>query len=162
MRCVSLALGVLVSGLASLPVVAQQITWTAGFVNAIGSSYVETIKTVPARIEAATKGRLKIELYDTLVAGPEQPAAVRDGRLDSSFAVSPWLSAEARIAELEDRRRVRVDVTVDGADLISDVTACVVGKRTRLARAIKPSQARQTDRSRKAPHEKGRVCGTGH
>jgi len=95
MRCVSLALGVLVSGLASLPVVAQQITWTAGFVNAIGSSYVETIKTVPARIEAATKGRLKIELYDTLVAGPEQPAAVRDGRLDSSFAVSPWLSAEA-------------------------------------------------------------------
>ena len=74
---------------------AQEIKWTVGFVNANGSSYIETLKTVPARIEAATKGRLKIELYDTLVAGAEQPAAVRDGRLDGSFAVSPWLSAEA-------------------------------------------------------------------
>ena len=89
------ALGLVFAGFVSLPATAQQITWTAGFVNAIGSSYVETIKTVPARIDAATKGRLKLELYDTLVAGPEQPAAVRDGRLDSSFAVSPWLSAEA-------------------------------------------------------------------
>jgi TRAP-type C4-dicarboxylate transport system substrate-binding protein len=90
-----LAFGVLTAAFLSFPAIAQQITWTAGFVNAIGSSYVETIKTVPARIDAATKSRLKIELYDTLVAGPEQPAAVRDGRLDSSFAVSPWLSAEA-------------------------------------------------------------------
>ncbi len=90
-----IALGVLAAGCIALPAAAQQITWTAGFVNAIGSSYVDTIKTVPARIETATKGRLKLELYDTLVAGPEQPAAVRDGRLDSSFAVSPWLSAEA-------------------------------------------------------------------
>ena len=95
MRFVGSALGILFASVMSLPVTAQQTTWTAGFVNAIGSSYVETIKMVPARIEAATKGRLKLELYDTLVAGPEQPAAVRDGRLDSSFAVSPWLSAEA-------------------------------------------------------------------
>ncbi len=77
------------------PGTAQEVKWTVGFVNANGSSYLETLKTVPARIEAITKGRLKIELYDTLVAGPEQPAAVRDGRLDASFAVSPWLSAEA-------------------------------------------------------------------
>ena len=77
------------------PGIAQEVKWTVGFVNANGSSYLETLKTVPARIEAVTKGRLKIELYDTLVAGPEQPAAVRDGRLDASFAVSPWLSAEA-------------------------------------------------------------------
>lgn len=74
---------------------AQNVKWTVGWVNANGSSYAETVKTVPARIEAATGGRLKIELYDTLVAGPEQPSAVRDGRLDASFAVSPWLSAEA-------------------------------------------------------------------
>lgn len=74
---------------------AQEVKWTVGFVNANGSSYIDTLKTVPARIEAATKGRLRIELYDTLVAGAEQPAAVRDGRLDGSFAVSPWLSAEA-------------------------------------------------------------------
>ena len=95
MRFLKFAFGILAAGLVSIPATAQQITWRAGFVNAVGSSYVETLKTVPARIEAATKGRLKIELYDTLVAGPEQPAAVRDGRLDGSFAVSPWLSAEA-------------------------------------------------------------------
>ncbi len=95
MRFRSLILGLAMAAGMSFAAAAQQVTWTAGFVNAVGSSYVETLKTVPARIEAATKGRLKIELYDTLVAGPEQPAAVRDGRLDASFAVSPWLSAEA-------------------------------------------------------------------
>ena len=69
--------------------------WNIGFVNATGSSYVETLRPSAARIAQATGGRLTIELYDTLVAGPEQPAAVRDGRLDGSFAVTPWLSAEA-------------------------------------------------------------------
>ena len=82
-------------GLFALDGAAQEVKWTIGFVNANGSSYLETLKAVPARIDSATKGRLKIELYDTLVAGAEQPAAVRDGRLDGSFAVSPWLSAEA-------------------------------------------------------------------
>src|SRR5690348_2712306 len=91
---------------------AQQVTWTAGFVNAVGSSYVETLKTVPARIDAATKGRLKIELYDTLVAGPDQPAAVRDGRLDGSFAVNPWLSAEAPLINFGALPGLLTDVAV--------------------------------------------------
>ena len=96
MRNPSLKIAAAIAALvASATVAAQNVKWTVGWVNANGSSYAETVKTVPARIEAATKGRLKIELYDTLVAGPEQPAAVRDGRLDASFAVSPWLSAEA-------------------------------------------------------------------
>lgn len=95
MRFAQFALGTLALCVAAFSAAAQQATWTVGFVNAVGSSYAKTLQTVPARIEAATKGRLKIELYDTLVAGPEQPAAVRDGRLDGSFAVTPWLSAEA-------------------------------------------------------------------
>lgn len=95
MRYLKSIFAILAIGMVSGTVCAQQIKWTVGFVNAVGSSYVDTLKTVPARIEVATNGRLKIELYDTLVAGPEQPAAVRDGRLDGSFAVSPWLSAEA-------------------------------------------------------------------
>jgi TRAP-type transport system periplasmic protein len=77
------------------PAIAQSVTWNVGFVNATGSSYVATIQTVPERIAAATDGRVEIQLYDTLVPGPDQPGAVRDGRLDASFAVSPWLSAEA-------------------------------------------------------------------
>ena len=68
----------LLAGMLSVSAAAQNVKWTIGWTNANGSSYVETIKTVPARIEAATKGRLKIELYDTLVAGAEQPAAVRE------------------------------------------------------------------------------------
>ena len=74
---------------------ADTITWNVGYVHATGSSYLATIETVPDRIAKATNGRLKIQLYDTLVKGPDQPAAVRDGRLDASFAVIPWLSAEA-------------------------------------------------------------------
>ncbi|HEV7264292.1 MAG TPA: TRAP transporter substrate-binding protein DctP [Falsiroseomonas sp.] len=66
-----------------------------GFVNATGSSYVATLRPLPERIALATGNRLTLELYDTLVSGDQQPAAVRDGRLDGSFAVSPWLSAEA-------------------------------------------------------------------
>lgn len=85
----------IVSSLIGTAAMAQTITWNVGYINASGSSYVETLKTVPERISKATNGRLKIELYDTLVAGPDQPAAVRDGSLDATFAVGPWLSAEA-------------------------------------------------------------------
>jgi TRAP-type C4-dicarboxylate transport system substrate-binding protein len=89
----SLALG----GSLALPrlAMAQAVRWNIGYVAATGSSYVESLRPSPQRIAQATGGRLTIELYDTLVAGPEQPAAVRDGRLDGSFAVTPWLSAEA-------------------------------------------------------------------
>ena len=85
----------IVSSMIGSTALAETITWNVGYINAAGSNYVETIKTVPERISKATNGRLKIELYDTLVAGPDQPAAVRDGSLDATFAVGPWLSAEA-------------------------------------------------------------------
>ncbi|WP_170985033.1 TRAP transporter substrate-binding protein [Roseomonas sp. AR75] len=92
-----LASALAASGTLALPrlALAQAVRWNVGFVNATGSSYVESLKPAPQRIAQATGGKLTIELYDTLVAGPEQPAAVRDGRLDGSFAVTPWLSAEA-------------------------------------------------------------------
>jgi TRAP-type C4-dicarboxylate transport system substrate-binding protein len=102
----------LLAGMLSVSAAAQNVKWTVGWTNATGSSYAETIKTVPARIDAATKGRLKIELYDTLVAGAEQPAAVRDGRLDGSFAVSPWLSAEAPLVNFGHLPGLLTDVAV--------------------------------------------------
>lgn len=102
----------LAGALLSTGALAQQVKWTIGWTNANGSSYAETIKTVPARLDAATKGRLKIELYDTLVAGAEQPAAVRDGRLDGSFAVSPWLSAEAPLVNFGHLPGLLTDVAV--------------------------------------------------
>jgi TRAP-type C4-dicarboxylate transport system substrate-binding protein len=79
---------------------AQPIVWRFGYVNAVGSSYVAMANTLPDIISKATNGRLKIELYDTLVPGPDQPAAVRDGRLDGTIAVNPWLSAEAPLLNI--------------------------------------------------------------
>lgn len=73
---------------------AQTTTWNIGWVNTGLSNYVDVIKSVPDRIAKATDGAVKIELFDTLVAGPEQPGAVRDGRLDGSFALNVWMSAE--------------------------------------------------------------------
>lgn len=93
--CKTLSFTLAIAMAAPLPSMAQEVTWSVGFVRATGSSYLATIDTVVERITAATDGRLKIDLYDTLVPGPDQPGAVRDGRLDGSFAVNPWLSAEA-------------------------------------------------------------------
>jgi TRAP-type C4-dicarboxylate transport system substrate-binding protein len=81
------------SGLAQ----AQQIVWRMGHVPAPDSSYLVTLETVPARFAKATHGRLKVELYSSLVPGPQQPAAMRDGRLDMIAGVNPWLSGEAPI-----------------------------------------------------------------
>ncbi len=89
-------LGTLLAGAAASPAMAaaDETKLSAGFVNAVGSIYLDTLKTVPGRIKAATQGKLDIVEYASLVDGPDQPAAVRDDRLDSSFAVTPWLSAD--------------------------------------------------------------------
>ena len=50
-----------------------------------------------ARIEAATKGRLKIELYDTLVAGPEQRTLPREMFSGLRDSITPALTAVATI-----------------------------------------------------------------
>ena len=51
------SIALLAAGLLAGPACAQ-VKWNVGFVNAVGSSYVDTIKTVPARIEAATQEKM--------------------------------------------------------------------------------------------------------
>jgi len=58
------------------------------------SNYTEAAKAVPARIEQATNGRVKVELYDSLIPGNQLHTAVRDGRVDISAIVNVYLSSE--------------------------------------------------------------------
>ncbi|HZD53979.1 MAG TPA: TRAP transporter substrate-binding protein DctP [Woeseiaceae bacterium] len=90
------AAATLIAGSAS----AEPVVWTMGYVNATGSAYLEAIKTMPERISKATDGQVKIELNPNLVKGPQQPAGLRDGRLDIIAGVNPWLSGEAPILNI--------------------------------------------------------------
>lgn len=83
-----------------VPAAAEQVTWKMGLVPATGSSYEKALKALPERIAKATQDRIKIELYPTLIPGPQQPAALRDGRLDVIAGVNPWLSGEAPILNI--------------------------------------------------------------
>ena len=47
MRTRRLVLAVAAASLMAFGARAQQVTWSTGFVNAVGSSYVDTLKTVP-------------------------------------------------------------------------------------------------------------------
>ena len=90
------AAAVLLAGLGAAPAAAETV-WTLGYVPATGSSYLKTIEGMPERIAAATGGELKLELTSSLVKGSQQPAGLRDGRLDAIAGVNPWLSGEAPI-----------------------------------------------------------------
>jgi len=79
------------------PATAQQTVWKLGYVNATDSSYLKTIQTMPERIARATDGKVTIELHHSLVKGSQQPAGLRDGRLEIIAGVNPWLSGEAPI-----------------------------------------------------------------
>lgn len=76
---------------------AQDHVWKMGFIQATDSSYLKIVESIPDRIAKATGGKVTIEPHPTLVKGPQQPAALRDGRLEMTMGVNPWLSGEAPI-----------------------------------------------------------------
>ena len=76
---------------------AQEHVWKMGFIQATDSSYLKIVESIPDRIAKATGGKLKIDPHPTLVKGPQQPAALRDGRLEMTMSVNPWLSGEAPV-----------------------------------------------------------------
>ena len=79
---------------------AQEHVWKMGHIPATDSSYLKIAESIPDRIAKVTGGKVKIELHPTLVKGPQQPAALRDGRLEMSMGVNPWLSGEAPILNI--------------------------------------------------------------
>ena len=65
--------------------------------------------------------------------------------------------ADAVRHQLEDRRRVRVEISVEARQLVADVAARVIGPSARAPCAIVPPNAGHADRTGKTPDEKGRV-----
>src|SRR5436190_23124165 len=64
--------------------------------------------------------------------------------------------------ELEDRRRARVEIVVESAQLMADVAARVVRPPACRARAVVPAQPRNPDRPGESPHEERCVRRPGH
>ncbi|MEO1018009.1 MAG: TRAP transporter substrate-binding protein DctP [Pseudomonadota bacterium] len=76
---------------------AQEVTWKMGFIGAVDSTYLITTQSLPDRLDEATDGRLKVELYDTLYPGRAQVPALRDGKLDVIGGPNNYLSGETPI-----------------------------------------------------------------
>lgn len=74
---------------------AEPIVWKMGQFTPPGSSYLVAVNSIPERIAKATNGRLKIDLYPSLVKPPEMPAAMRDGRLDAIAMIHAFMSGTA-------------------------------------------------------------------
>jgi hypothetical protein len=70
---------------------------------------------------------------------------------------SAGLRESRRIAQLENRRCIRIDVTIHGSHLIADVAARIAGKGADFSRAVEPAQSRKSDRPRIASHQERRV-----
>lgn len=64
------------------------------------SFYEEVTKKLPERIERATKGAVKVQIFDSLIPGNELAGAVRSGRVDMAALIHPYLSSEAPMLTL--------------------------------------------------------------
>lgn len=64
------------------------------------SFYEEVTKSIPGRIEQATKGAVKIQVFDSLIPGNELASAVRAGRVEMAATIHPYLSSEAPMLTL--------------------------------------------------------------
>lgn len=89
----ALAAAILLSGVPAAA--AQDIVLKMGHFIPPDSSYLVAVQSVPDRIARATGGRVKVELYSTLIQVRDQPSALRDGRLDMVAAVHPFMSGTA-------------------------------------------------------------------
>jgi TRAP-type transport system periplasmic protein len=79
---------------AAAPAPAQEIDLTLAVIPAPGDAYARMTATVPERIAKATAGRVKITVNDSIIAGPQIAASVRDGRVPMSAALHTYLAAD--------------------------------------------------------------------
>lgn len=74
---------------------AQEVTLRMAILGGVGkSAYGVSMAQVPDAISKATDGRVKIELYDSLIPGTQLANAVRDGSVDMIGAVHVYLTGE--------------------------------------------------------------------
>jgi TRAP-type C4-dicarboxylate transport system substrate-binding protein len=84
----------LAGALLAAPASAQTIDLTLAVIPAPSDAYAKMTATVPDRIAKATDGRVKITVNDSLIAGPQIAASVRDGRVPMSAALHTYLAAD--------------------------------------------------------------------
>lgn len=74
---------------------AQEITLKMAILGGVGkSAYGVTMAQVPDAISKATDGKVKVEIYDSLVPGTQLANAVRDGTVDMIGSVHVYLTGE--------------------------------------------------------------------
>lgn len=79
----------------SMPASAQQISLRMAILGGVGqSAYGEAMTAVPDAVAEATHGRVKIDIFDSLIPPTQLGNAIRDGRIDMIGGVHPFLSGE--------------------------------------------------------------------
>lgn len=80
--------------LVAMTATAQDYTLRLAMIPAPKSAYSNTMHAIPERVAEATDGRVKVEVYDSLVPLNQLHTAVRDGRIDMSAIINTFLSSE--------------------------------------------------------------------
>lgn len=74
---------------------AQEITLRMAILGGVGkSAYGVTMSQVPEAISKATDGRVKVDIYDSLIPGTQLANSVREGTIDMIGAVHVYLTGE--------------------------------------------------------------------
>lgn len=71
-----------------------EFEFTMAILPSPNSAYGAMMETIPDRIDEATNGRVKINLNDSIVGGPEIASSVRDGRIPMSGALHTYLAGD--------------------------------------------------------------------
>ncbi|MFA7386791.1 MAG: TRAP transporter substrate-binding protein DctP [Thiohalobacteraceae bacterium] len=75
--------------------IAQEVTLRMAILGGVGKSgYGVAMSKVPDAIYQATNGRVQVEIYDSLIPGPQLPNALRDGTVDMIGGVHVYMSGE--------------------------------------------------------------------
>lgn len=79
----------------ALPAQAQQINLRMAILGGVAQSgYGEAMLGVPDAISKATNGKVKVEIFDSLIPPTQLANALRDGRIDMIGGVHPYLTGE--------------------------------------------------------------------
>lgn len=83
------------------PAVAADHSFTLAYIPVKGTNYVEVVESLPARIAAATGGRVEIVVNPSLIGGPKLASAVQDGQVEMSAVLNGYLSASQPLLGLQ-------------------------------------------------------------
>ncbi len=90
-----LALTMALAAIGATAAQAQQITLRMAILGGVGQSgYGEAMAEVPDVIAKATNGRVKVEIFDSLIPPTQLANALRDGRIDMIGGIHAYLTGE--------------------------------------------------------------------